>query len=109
VISMIRVSGATRCLLMGIGLVLADILSVSGAGKVNPGGPFLSVTGDLVPCALCLAIFACGVLSLRSASAVFRVILLVLLLLTTVFLASVVEGVILFWFWPYARGALIGR
>src|SRR5262249_16655372 len=90
---------------MIVGLFLA--LGMPHPGRIVPGGPFLSVSGDLVPIALCLTILTVCVTWFRGETLAGKVFLLVVMLSATVLLARLLESILLFWFRPYARGVLI--
>src|SRR5947199_6977835 len=97
-----------RVVMMVIALAVAGVLSFAGAPKVIPGGPFLSVVGDVIPAVLCLAALGLGVASIGKARGGAKAGVGVLLLAATVLLALVLERVIAFWLDPHARGALFG-
>ena len=87
------------------GLVIA--LTMSRPMRIVPGGPFLSVSGDLVPLAFCLTILTVCMTWFRGETAAGKVFLLLNIVLATILLAKVLESILLFWFRPYARGVLI--
>ncbi len=97
-----------RAAWMSLGLAFAIVIQCLGSIRMIPGGPFVSLFGDILPSILCVAILICGVLTLRSATPGVRVWILGVVLLTTLFLGSVVAGVVTFWLDPHARGALFG-
>jgi hypothetical protein len=79
-----------------------------GSGKLIPGGPFVSVFGDVIPAAFaliaiwCALPFICHPLLKIKASAMAHIAL------ATALLAVVLVNVVGFYFDPYARGDALG-
>jgi hypothetical protein len=96
-----------RVAVMALVLAIAGGLSLAGPPKVIPGGPFLSVIGDLAPAAGCLTVLMLGLASIRTARGGAAVGIGLLLLAGTLLLGSILKGVIVFWCDPYARGTLL--
>jgi hypothetical protein len=89
-------------------VLIVMALTMPSVGRIIPGGPFLSVSGDLVPIALCLTFLTLCMMLFRRETGAGKLFLLVMMLLATGLLAKILESILLFWFRPYARGVLIG-
>ncbi len=119
----------TACLSVGLVLLLAllwsdlhrakprlarfwFIVALSGAliattGRLIPGGPFLSVHGDILPVVGCLALLAYGAKGFRVIDPDLRLVLAFAMLASVGMIAVVVANVLSFWKDPFARGALL--
>ena len=84
------------------------VLRVPFIQKTNPGGPFVSFFGDVVPILASLVLTVAVALWLRRMTSRERLISLVLLIVPAVVIAVVVTDVLGFWFWPNARGEFLG-
>jgi len=95
---------------MGIclALVLVSLLLVVTDVKVVPGGPFVSVHAEIIPCLCCLAVLFFVVRDFRAASIGRRVVLSFLALVSAGIIALVSQIVISFCLDRFSRGALIG-
>ena len=79
-----------------------------GSPKITPGGPFISVFGDIIPFALTIAAMIYGLVGLRSSNTLVEIGAV-----TAILFATLVMGLHMFlffhyWFDPYSRGGLIG-
>jgi len=97
-----------RMWMMLICLLAAFVIYQFDSPKIFPGGPFLSISRDLLPTALCLVTLWIGVVSIRRAPGDYKYYICILLLAATVQLAFLLERIIVFWFSPRARGSLFG-
>lgn len=91
-----------------IACVLSWAIGAPFRQKINPGGPFISITADVFPIVVCLATIVVGLVRFRQMTARERLSSLLLLLLPTLLMAFVLDEVIRFWLWPHARGAMFG-
>ena len=76
--------------------------------RIVPGGPFISVTGDVLPFFAALAAIALGFLCLRSHDAAHKLFAVILILIATIAVANITVDVYSFWHRPAARGSLWG-
>ena len=83
------------------------LLAAFWGGKPNPGGPFISLLGDLLPSLLCCGVIASAWRSLRHGPLPRRLFVALIVLGAAALLNWIVAGVVSFWLRPYARGALI--
>jgi len=72
--------------------------------RAIPGGPFLSVTGDLLPMAFAVLAVVLGLTLCRGKDAGTRIAVSLMLLVATVAFARTFNDVYLYWNSPYARG-----
>jgi hypothetical protein len=92
------------------GLILSMIALLIGGEmpKIRPGGPFISVTHEVLPLILSLWVIYDCLSRLRLRVFGPRLAALVVSLLATLAIAKVLITIIAFWMHPYARGDLIG-
>lgn len=76
--------------------------------RIIPGGPFISLFGDVIPSFCHLAAIRLGLVTLRVKSARSKVIALGLILIATAGILLATLDAILFWITPHARGSLLG-
>jgi crotonobetainyl-CoA:carnitine CoA-transferase CaiB-like acyl-CoA transferase len=88
-------------------LAFAGLLSLTGPPKSIPGGPYVSVIGDVIPTILGSAAIVLGTVSIRKAHGGIQVIVIALSLTAAALLGLVLEGVITFWLDPHAYGRSI--
>jgi hypothetical protein len=91
-----------------IALGAAVIGILVGPGRINPGGPFVSLIGDVLPA--CASVFAiCNVLPFLRASRIGTVwTAAITLCFATLLIGFVLFGVVSFALAPNSRGTLIG-
>ena len=87
-------------------LIVAAALSIT-AGRMVPGGPFISIHADVVPVLACAAAFHFAWRSLRPSPVGRRIALACILSVSVAIIFFIVSDVVSFWFRPYARGTLI--
>ncbi|MBL8849326.1 MAG: hypothetical protein JNG89_06560 [Planctomycetaceae bacterium] len=75
-------------------------------GKIVPGGPFISLTGEALPIALFAASIVTAVRGLRRSPV--WLLLAAWSVLSAAGIGFVLDGIVRFWFRPYARGDLLG-
>lgn len=95
-------------ILLPLGLVGISLLIIAFGGKVIPGGPFISVFGELIP--LLILVFFLFVefkLYIRSNLKLRRWFLLVVCF-TVLLIGFILFNNLSFWFDPYSRGRLFG-
>lgn len=102
----------SRRLLLAGGLfvlgVTASIIGPAVTAKINPGGPFISVVGDLLPLSLNLASICAGLGAFPSARGDVKAILLLMFGWATVMIGVTLSGLITWWAWPSLRGDILG-
>jgi ABC-type antimicrobial peptide transport system permease subunit len=79
-----------------------------GAGKVIPGGPFVSVLGDIIPATFALVTIACAIPFIRFPLARIQISAFAHITLATALLALVCLSVVGFYLDPYSRGDVVG-
>ena len=89
-------------------LLVLPNLCCGGGGKAVPGGPFISIFSDIIPCLCALIAIQLGLWNLRIRGLLQRLATLILMGLFTLVISKVLIGVILFWNRPMARGDLFG-
>ena len=90
-------------------VIVGALFFVFGRGvKVIPGGPFVSITGDVIPISSAIIAIYHGLICLRSRSLPVKLSALTFILLSTVGLGLNIRFVLSFWLNRYARGDLIG-
>jgi hypothetical protein len=77
-------------------------------GKLTPGGPFISISAEVLPVVLCVGVVLFGVRSLFFGTARRRVLIALLMLLALTVLWVPLSMAISYWNAPYSRGPLIG-
>jgi hypothetical protein len=95
-----------RTSLMALALFVSWILSGTSE-KCIPGGPFVSIVGELLPVVISFLVLTTGFLSLQNAPGIGKFIVAVLMCIGAALIADVSRQVLSFWFNPYARGTLI--
>src|SRR5687768_3725370 len=76
--------------------------------KIIPGGPFISLLGEIVPiCFFTAAIFA-SLIGFREAALSWRLAAWSICIFSAAGIGTLVDGIIRFWFRPSARGDLFG-
>lgn len=89
-------------------LAVVAFLACLATHKVSPGGPFVSLIGEVLPLLCgCVAIFF-GVSCVRARPRIYAAIAVVYLLIATYAISVVLSSIVFFWNRPYARGPLIG-
>jgi hypothetical protein len=91
-----------------VGLTLFALLFSGSAIRIVPGGPFISITGDLLPAVASVVAMRLGLLILRGNALLPKLLALLFILLATLALSRVMIDVYTFWIRPFARGDLIG-
>lgn len=87
--------------------VLALFFAVAG-GKTNPGGPFISISCDVMPFAIAFFVTLRSLLFLRTRWFWLRLGSLVPIAIACLIIAVVVNNVLDFWFRLHSRGDFIG-
>jgi hypothetical protein len=82
------------------------LAAVCGA-KTNPGGPFISILGDLLPSLTCCGVIAWAWRSLRHGPLWRRLLVAIIALAAAALINLIAARVVSFWLAPYSRGALI--
>ena len=99
-----------RIVLGGVAFSLA-VPAIFFAGqmpRVIPGGPFISIIGDVLPFLAALAAIVFGFVCLRASGTAPKLIAIIAITIATVAIAQVIRDVYSFWQYPYARGDLFG-
>ena len=91
-----------------VGLTLFALLLGGSATRIVPGGPFISITSDVLPAAASLIAMRFGLVALRGRNVGTKLLALVFILLATLALGRIMIDVYSFWNRPYARGDLLG-
>jgi hypothetical protein len=76
--------------------------------RINPGGPFISLIGDILPTALAVAAIGYCFAAMRRAGIPVTVTALVIITVATIAIGNVFSSIVAFWFRPTARGDLLG-
>lgn len=87
---------------------LLALLFGGNAPRIVPGGPFISLIGDILPTAAACAAIYTGFRVIRGPSLPRKVIAVLAIVIATVAIGRVLASVYTFWVRPYARGSLIG-
>ena len=97
----------TRMLWM---LALAMFALVCGGSvhRINPGGPFFSMSGDVLPTMAAIVVILAGITIFRTGNFLAIALSCILILVACFAITDVVTGVLQFWFHPSARGTLLG-
>jgi hypothetical protein len=82
----------------------AAILSIS-AVRTIPGGPFISIHADVLPCVMCIVGIYLAARAMKNVRR--RVGLILSLIMAGAIICVVVLDVIAFWLQPFARGVPI--
>lgn len=101
-------SAITKLQIASLLLLVSFPCWLLGAGKANPGGPFVSLFGDVVPVTSALLTIWFSLPYTVHRILKIKVSAIALLALATVMLASVAVGVTVFYFSPHARGTALG-
>ena len=89
--------------------LFVGILSLPfGAGKVIPGGPFVSLFGDVIPASFAAVAIWCSLPFVAHQLLKIKASAIAHTVLATAVLAFVTLSVASFYFDPYARGAALG-
>jgi hypothetical protein len=91
-----------------IGLAVFSVLFGGTAARIVPGGPFVSLTSDILPTIAAVASVRYSLLSLRGRDIGTKVIAMFFVVVCTFALSNVFRSVLSFWFSPYARGDFFG-
>jgi len=91
-----------------IGLVLFSLLLGGSTPRIVPGGPFISITSDILPGVASLTAIRFGLIALRGRNIVAKFVALMFILLATLALSRIMIDVYSFWHRPFARGDLLG-
>jgi len=91
---------------MFMGLVIA-IMLIPYSGKIIPGGPFLSIRGDVMPIIISCIVLTIGLRAYRTASLGSRLLILLFCGIALFFIITVLENVVMFATDKYARGPLL--
>ena len=97
----------TRIGLM-LGLSVFAIICGGEVQRVNPGGPFFSVGGDVLPTLAAVVVLLTGITVFRTGHLLAIAVSCILMLVACYAITNVVTGVLQFWNHPSARGALFG-
>ena len=90
-------------------LILAvSAILVATTVRVIPGGPFLSIHGDILPILSCVALFVIASIALPRSSVPRRMLLISAMLGSLGLTGLIVAKVVSFWREPFARGELVG-
>jgi hypothetical protein len=76
--------------------------------RVNPGGPFISLVGDVLPMALAVAAIGYSLAAMRRGEIPVKVAALVIIVVAGIAIRNVLSSILAFWFRPTARGDLFG-
>ena len=95
-------------LLCILGLALYAIACGGGIQRINPGGPFFSMGGDVLPFVAAVVVICAGLTVFRTGDLLMIALSCILILVACFAITNVVTGVLQFWFHPSARGALFG-
>jgi hypothetical protein len=76
--------------------------------RINPGGPFISLIGDVLPTALAVAAIGYSFAAMRRAEIPVTVTALVIITVAAIAIGNVLSSIVAFWFRPTARGDLFG-
>lgn len=76
--------------------------------KIVPGGPFVSILGEALPIIFFTATIVSSVCELRYANAWMKLMLWLMSMHSAAGIGLLIDGIIRFWFRPYARGDLLG-
>ena len=98
-------------LLAGNLTFVALIMGMVFGHKINPGGTFISVFGDIIPFALTVAALGYGIVGLRSSYSskiLEKVGAVIVILFSALVMYLVMFSFCRFWFAPYSRGELFG-
>ena len=87
-------------------LLFVAILCSLTSVKITPGGPFISIVGDIFPTIAILAAIRLGLLMLRDAGFGRKLTSLMFIGISTLLLAYVWIPICVFWVRPYSRGDL---
>lgn len=89
--------------------VFAGVLGLGGGPpKIVPGGPFISIFGELIPIAVSLGAIFVGLKGFNRMRGSERFWTLAFFALATIIIAGALLSILDFWLNPYARGDLIG-
>jgi hypothetical protein len=91
-----------------LGLFLLSVLMLATDSKIIPGGPFVSVHGEILPAVSCLAMLFLVVRDFRTATTARRIGLSFLAFVSVSIIFLVVFIVVSFCRERFARGALFG-
>jgi len=93
-----------------VATIALTTLAFTGVGtqRIIPGGPFISVTGDILPLASALSAICLGLFTLRHPDFLIKLAGLIFIVLATLSVAYNIIDVCSFWFHPKARGNLLG-
>jgi hypothetical protein len=92
---------------LGISVIVQASLVATDV-KITPGGPFISIHGEVIPVLLCFIILGMGTRSLFSGKPMRRAIVATLMLMSVLIALGAVSFAVSYWRGPYSRGALIG-
>ena len=87
-------------------VVLSRVL-VATTGRIIPGGPFVSVHGDILPVLGCVALLALGAMGSRAVSPKRRMGFRLAMLASLGLIGLVVASLASFWRDPFARGPFL--
>jgi hypothetical protein len=96
------------CLGRIIGLAVFSVLFGGSAARIVPGGPFVSLTGDILPTIAAVVSIRYSLLTLRGRDIGTKAIAVTCVVVCTFALSNVFRSVLSFWFRPYARGDFFG-
>lgn len=92
-----------------IGLSLFAVVLGGSTGRTVPGGPFISLTGDILPTIAALFAIRLALLTLRCRGVAIKLVAMLFVLVSTFALSNVFMSVYCFWFLrSHARGDLFG-
>ena len=96
-------------LILTIGVIaVAVFLMPYGFSKTIPGGPFISVVGELIPLLTFCVFIYLEVKQYRISSLHLRVWTLLLIGITVLLIGIILFNNLSYWFTPYSRGQLLG-
>jgi len=87
---------------------VAFLLGGNCSARIVPGGPFISILGNVIPAIAAVVAIGKGLVAMRCKPAWPKLIAFACILVATIGLAHVIIDVYVFWNRPHARGALIG-
>ena len=90
------------------GLTFYSIFLGGSAQRIVPGGPFISVTGDILPVLSCFIVMTLGLTLYRTKNQLANLIAVITTLAACVIITQVATDVMRFWVRPAARGVFIG-
>ena len=97
----------TRLCLM-VGLTLYAIAFGGTAMRIVPGGPFFSMSADILPVVASITAMLIGLTAFRTKQTHAKLLAIISIAICCLAITNVVTDVMWFWIRPAARGDLIG-